>query len=86
MMKKVKKYCLLVMVLALMMGFTACHGSVERSAFEIPEEFDTTQTYEITFWAKNDTNKTPHSQKSQTHSKTPSKHQSNPVKTLLFLE
>ena len=57
-MKKVKKYCLLVMVLALMMGFTACHGSVERSAFEIPEEFDTTQTYEITFWAKNDTNKT----------------------------
>jgi len=58
MMKKVKKYCLLVVMLVLMMGLTACHGSVERSAFEIPEEFDTTKTYEITFWAKNDTNKT----------------------------
>lgn len=37
---------------------TACHGSVEKSAFVIPEEFDTTREYEITFWAKNDTNKT----------------------------
>ena len=26
--------------------------------FEIPEEFDTSREYEITFWAKNDTNKT----------------------------
>jgi len=58
MMRKVKKYCLLVLVLAMMAMLTACHGSVERSAFEIPEEFDTTKTYEITFWAKNDTNKT----------------------------
>ncbi len=37
---------------------TACHGSVEKSAFVIPEEFDTSREYEITFWAKNDTNKT----------------------------
>ena len=58
MMRKIKKYCLLVLVLAMMAMLTACHGSVERSAFEIPEEFDTTKTYEITFWAKNDTNKT----------------------------
>ncbi len=57
MMRKIKKYCLLVLVLAMMAMLTACHGSVERSAFEIPEEFDTTKTYEITFWAKNDTNK-----------------------------
>jgi multiple sugar transport system substrate-binding protein len=27
------------------------------SAFAIPEEFDETKTYELTFWAKNDTNK-----------------------------
>ena len=37
---------------------TACHGSKEVQTFEIPEEFDETKSYEITFWAKNDTNKT----------------------------
>lgn len=35
-----------------------CHGSKQRGNFTIPEEFDTTKNYEITFWAKNDTNKT----------------------------
>lgn len=37
---------------------TGCHGSEGLGAFEIPEEFDTSGKYEITFWAKNDTNKT----------------------------
>ncbi|MDO5425017.1 MAG: extracellular solute-binding protein [Eubacteriales bacterium] len=37
---------------------TGCHGKKEQSAFALPEEFDLSQTYEITFWAKNDTNKT----------------------------
>lgn len=37
---------------------TGCHGSRGLDAFVIPEEFDTTRQYEITFWAKNDTNKT----------------------------
>ncbi len=37
---------------------TACHGSQEQNVFEPPEEFDTSENYEITFWAKNDTNKT----------------------------
>ncbi len=37
---------------------TACHGSKGMDAFEIPEELDETRDYEITFWAKNDTNKT----------------------------
>jgi len=37
---------------------TGCHGSQGLNAFEIPEEFDLSQEYEITFWAKNDTNKT----------------------------
>ncbi|MGN1000134.1 MAG: ABC transporter substrate-binding protein [Faecousia sp.] len=45
----------LVLVLGLLSG---CHGRVERNAFEIPEEFDTSRQYEITFWAKNDTNAT----------------------------
>ena len=37
---------------------TGCHGSKEINTFEIPEEFDTSRQYEITFWAKNDTNVT----------------------------
>lgn len=35
-----------------------CHGSREQAAFTVPESFDESQNYEITFWAKNDTNKT----------------------------
>lgn len=34
-----------------------CHGSKGMNAFSVPEEFDTSKNYEITFWAKNDTNK-----------------------------
>ncbi len=37
---------------------TACHGLVKRKAFNIPEQFDLTRNYTVTFWAKNDTNKT----------------------------
>ena len=36
---------------------SGCHGSRGLEAFVIPEEFDTSKDYEITFWAKNDTNK-----------------------------
>ncbi len=36
----------------------SCHGSRDSRAFELPETFDLTRRYEITFWAKNDTNKT----------------------------
>ena len=38
--------------------FTGCHGSREQTAFTVPDSFDTSRDYEITFWAKNDTNKT----------------------------
>ena len=41
-----------------LLGLTGCHGAKEQSAFTIPDEFDTSRNYEITFWAKNDTNKT----------------------------
>lgn len=37
---------------------TGCHGTKGLEAFEIPEEADFSEQYEITFWAKNDTNKT----------------------------
>ena len=52
-----------VLVLALLLVcsallLTGCHGSRGLDAFAVPEEFDTSKQYEITFWAKNDTNKT----------------------------
>ena len=43
---------------AVMLLLTGCHGSKGLSAFAVPESFDETRDYEITFWAKNDTNKT----------------------------
>ena len=62
-----KKATALVMALVLLMGlFSGCHGtlvpldgsqpSVTVKPFDVPEEFDTSRNYEITFWAKNDTN------------------------------
>lgn len=41
----------------LFLFLTGCHGSKEMKEFVVPEEFDTSKAYEITFWAKNDTNK-----------------------------
>ncbi|MCR5403164.1 MAG: extracellular solute-binding protein [Butyrivibrio sp.] len=37
---------------------SACHGKKQSTGFEIPESFDESKNIEITFWAKNDTNKT----------------------------
>lgn len=37
---------------------TGCHGSKGAKEFTVPDTFDTGKNYEITFWAKNDTNKT----------------------------
>lgn len=45
-------FCLLLCLTVL----SGCHGSKGMSAFEVPEEFDLSRDYEITFWAKNDTN------------------------------
>lgn len=36
---------------------SGCHGARETSAFQVPETFDIERQYEISFWAKNDTNK-----------------------------
>ncbi len=41
----------------LSLSLTACHGSAGTASFVAPETFDDTRQYEITFWAKNDTNK-----------------------------
>ena len=52
-----KKILSIVLVLALLAGlFTGCHKSQKQEAYVLPSEFDTGKTYELTFWAKNDTN------------------------------
>ncbi|MDE6388865.1 MAG: extracellular solute-binding protein [Lachnospiraceae bacterium] len=56
--KKSVIYSAVLVLICCMLLLTGCHGRVGLSAFEIPEEFDTSREYEITFWAKNDTNKT----------------------------
>ncbi|MBO4680096.1 MAG: extracellular solute-binding protein, partial [Lachnospiraceae bacterium] len=41
-----------------LLTLTACHGSKGLPVFEVPESFDSSGEYNITFWAKNDTNVT----------------------------
>ena len=53
-----KKGLLLLLVIIGVFALTGCHGSKGLPEFSVPEEFDTSRNYEITFWAKNDTNKT----------------------------
>ncbi len=58
-MRRIRKlgaaFCLSLACLLMLSG---CHGKSAQSAFAVPEAFDTSGSYEITFWAKNDTNKT----------------------------
>ena len=53
-----KKFISLLLTVLVLLSATACHGAKEQKVFEIPETFDTSWNYEITFWAKNDTNMT----------------------------
>lgn len=53
-MRKLVSVLLVMAMVALMM--VGCHGAVERNAFTVPDVFDTSRDYEISFWAKNDTN------------------------------
>ncbi len=50
-MKKIVLAGLLCVLLA------GCHGAEGSLAFEVPDTFDESISHEITFWAKNDTNK-----------------------------
>lgn len=57
--KRMRSLCLsLLFAAGSLFMITGCHGSKGLNAFGVPEEFDTSEEYEITFWAKNDTNKT----------------------------
>ncbi|MBE5787554.1 MAG: extracellular solute-binding protein, partial [Clostridiales bacterium] len=58
-MRKMNKRAVLLALLMLCTAIlSGCHGSIQRDAFQIPGDFDESKTYEITFWAKNDTNMT----------------------------
>lgn len=58
MMRRKKSPYVILAALLGALSLTGCHGSKEQTAFAVPEKFDTSRNYEITFWAKNDTNKT----------------------------
>ena len=54
-----KRIVSMVLPICLLLSmFTGCHGAVQRNVFEVPENFDTTKTHEIVFWAKNESNVT----------------------------
>jgi len=54
-----KAFNLFVSLVMSVVMLTGCHGSgASVDKFEVPDVFDETQIIEITFWAKNDTNKT----------------------------
>ncbi|MBO7339084.1 MAG: carbohydrate ABC transporter substrate-binding protein, partial [Lachnospiraceae bacterium] len=55
---KIRLTILMAAVSLSLLSLTGCHGSKGRAEFEVPKELDESRTFEITFWAKNDTNKT----------------------------
>lgn len=54
---KIRRSLLMLCSIILCLSLCACHGSKAKKSFEIPDSFDESKNYEITFWAKNDTNK-----------------------------
>ncbi len=57
-MRKLRCVAALLLAALCLTALTSCHGSRGMDEFVIPEAFDTEKQYEITFWAKNDTNLT----------------------------
>ena len=53
-----RMFAVLMAVVLAVAAFTGCHGARGLDAFVMPEALDTENQYEITFWAKNDTNLT----------------------------
>lgn len=57
-MKKIAKLLSFVLIVTLFTTMlTGCHRKKEIKGFEVPKDFDENKKYEISFWAKNDTNK-----------------------------
>ena len=55
--RRISVFLFLCMMLGCSIVLSGCHGARGLDAFVIPEEFSMDEQYEITFWAKNDTNK-----------------------------
>lgn len=53
-----KRLFAVLLCLVMLFSLCGCHGSKARIAFAVPGSFDSSRPYEISFWAKNDTNKT----------------------------
>jgi len=53
-----KKIIACLLSLLMLLCLSSCHGMREKKVFEIPAVFDESKNYEISFWAKNDTNST----------------------------
>lgn len=53
-----KRLAAALLTMLLLLPLAACHGSRGMRVFTVPEQFDESKEYEISFWAKNDTNKT----------------------------
>ena len=53
-----KCLCLLLICVLLVTALAGCHGSVGRAEYVLPDTFDTSRNFELSFWAKNDTNLT----------------------------
>ena len=57
-MKRWKRILCALLCALCLLSLSACHGSRGYDDFVMPEGFDSSREYEISFWAKNDTNKT----------------------------
>lgn len=57
-MKKFFTWLLLFSLIVSGVLLSGCHGTKGAAEFTVPDSFDDNKKYEITFWAKNDTNKT----------------------------
>ena len=53
-----KKILSAILICLLLISLAGCHGAVTRNEYTLPEAFDTSRDFEISFWAKNDTNLT----------------------------
>ncbi len=52
-----KTVALLLSVLFALSLLSGCHGKKESQSFKVPDTFSEDESFEIVFWAKNDTNK-----------------------------
>ena len=58
-MRMLSKVVILMLLAAIFtLSLASCHGARAIDEFDIPDDFDTTKEYNITFWAKNDNNTT----------------------------